>query len=92
MVGDLQNISWLTLQFCRNWKIVVAFFDASSEYISMNALTPKKREIAEREARILDVARPLLLESGYHGLNMDRIATKLGLSKGTVYNLSLIHI
>jgi len=46
---------------------VVAFFDASSEYISMNALT-------------------LLLESGYHGLNMDRIATKLGLSKGTVYN------
>ena len=43
-------------------------------------------EIAQRESRILDVARPMLIKDGYHGLNMDRIANKLGLSKGTVYN------
>lgn len=52
----------------------------------MSILTPKKREIQEREARILDVARPIVVREGYHGLNMDRIAEKVNYSKGTIYN------
>ena len=52
----------------------------------MKTLTPKKREIAEREARILKVARPMIIQDGYLGLSMDRIAAELELSKGTVYN------
>ncbi|MEM7456824.1 MAG: TetR/AcrR family transcriptional regulator [Planctomycetota bacterium] len=49
-------------------------------------MTPKKREIAEREARILAVARPMVVQNGYHGINMDRIAEEVGYSKGTIYN------
>ena len=49
-------------------------------------MTPKKREILEREARILAVARPIVVREGYHGLNMDRIADALSYSKGTIYN------
>ncbi len=52
----------------------------------METLTPKKREILEREARILDVARPIVVREGYHGLNMERIAEELQYSKGTIYN------
>ena len=52
----------------------------------MNILTPKQQEIADRESRILDVARPMLIKEGYHGLSMDRIANELSLSKGTIYN------
>lgn len=52
----------------------------------MATLTPKKIELAERAQRILAVARPMVLELGYHGLNMDRVASELGLSKGTIYN------
>lgn len=52
----------------------------------MEALTPKKREIQEREVKILEVARPIVVNDGYHGLNMDRIADALSYSKGTIYN------
>ena len=52
----------------------------------MQTLTPKKREILERETRILEVARPMVVREGYHGLNMDRIAEELQYSKGTIYN------
>jgi AcrR family transcriptional regulator len=52
----------------------------------METLTPKKREILDREARILDVARPIVVREGYHGLNMERIAEKVHYSKGTIYN------
>ena len=52
----------------------------------METLTPKKREILERENRILEVARPMIVREGYHGLNMDRIAEELSYSKGTIYN------
>lgn len=51
----------------------------------MATLTRKQREIAAREEQILDVAQRLLLERGYHGLTMDRIATAIDYSKGTVY-------
>ncbi|HPF40610.1 MAG TPA: TetR/AcrR family transcriptional regulator [Phycisphaerae bacterium] len=48
-------------------------------------MTRKQREIREREQQILAVARQMLLERGYLGLNMDRIAEAIGYSKGTVY-------
>lgn len=46
----------------------------------------KAREIQERESRILETAWPLLIQHGYHGLSMDRIAEALQYSKGTIYN------
>ena len=52
----------------------------------MQTLTPKQREIADREARILEIARPMVVHNGYHGLNMDRIAEAVNSSKGTIYN------
>ena len=52
----------------------------------MQTLTPKQREILDREARILAVARPIVVREGYHGLSMDRIADALKYSKGTIYN------
>lgn len=52
----------------------------------MNRLTPKKLEMQQREAKILDVARGMIVREGYHGLNMDRIAAGVSYSKGTVYN------
>ena len=48
-------------------------------------LTRKQREIAEREQLILRVARDMLVERGYLGLSMERIAEAIEYSKGTVY-------
>ena len=47
--------------------------------------TRKQRELAEREERLLDAAERLLLEHGYLGLTMDRIADVTEYAKGTVY-------
>ncbi len=52
----------------------------------MSILTPKQQEIVEREAQILEIARPIVVREGYHGLNMDRIAEAVQYSKGTIYN------
>ena len=52
----------------------------------METLTAKKLEIREREGRILEIARPIVVKDGYHGLNMDRIAEAVNYSKGTIYN------
>ena len=49
-------------------------------------LSPKQQAIRERAQRILHIARELLVDQGYHGLNMDRIAEELQISKGTIYN------
>lgn len=49
-------------------------------------LTRKQREIQEREELILETARDMLLEHGYLGLTMDRIAGAIEYSKGTVYS------
>lgn len=51
----------------------------------MVAESRKQREIREREARILEVARTHLLGGGYLGLNMERIAAEMEYSKGTIY-------
>lgn len=45
----------------------------------------KQREIRVREARILAIAREQIAQSGYLGLNMDRIAAQIEYSKGTIY-------
>ncbi len=45
----------------------------------------KTREIERREEQILEVARGLLLEHGYFGMTMDRIAAAIEYSKGTLY-------
>lgn len=52
---------------------------------SAGGLSRKDLERAEREQLFLDVARELLLERGYLGLTMDRIAERTPFSKGTVY-------
>jgi len=51
----------------------------------MVTLTRKEREVQEREAKILLLARGMLRESGYLGLSMDRIAAQMEYSKGTIY-------
>jgi AcrR family transcriptional regulator len=48
-------------------------------------LTRKQREVKEREGRILELARSMIIQEGYHGLSMDRIAEALEYSKGTIY-------
>lgn len=51
----------------------------------MSQLSIKKQEIQQREGLVLKAARDILLERGYHGLTMARIATSVGCPKGTVY-------
>jgi AcrR family transcriptional regulator len=51
----------------------------------MKKLTPKKREIQEREAMILRTARELLLTEGYHGVTMDSVAEATECPRGTLY-------
>ena len=53
--------------------------------MGVTTLTRKQREIQEREELILGVAREMLVERGYLGLTMDRIAKAIDYSKGTVY-------
>lgn len=48
-------------------------------------MSRKQREILEREALILEVARKMLIDRGYLGVTMDRIAQEIEYSKGTVY-------
>ena len=50
-----------------------------------DALGRKAREQRERETLLLSIARRLLVEQGYLGLTMDKIAAASEYSKGTVY-------
>lgn len=52
----------------------------------MTMPTKKQLEMQERELRILEIARSMLVNESYHKLNMDRISEMIGVSKGTVYN------
>ncbi|MFT5451195.1 MAG: AcrR family transcriptional regulator [Enterobacterales bacterium] len=47
--------------------------------------TRKQREILERHELILDKARKLFIEQGYHSVTMDSIAKEMEYSKGTIY-------
>lgn len=46
----------------------------------------KQREIQDREAQILKLARPILLREGYPALSMERLAGLMEYAKGTLYN------
>lgn len=48
-------------------------------------LSWRERQRLERESLILDEAEQLLQEEGYEGLVMDRLADRVGVSKGTLY-------
>jgi AcrR family transcriptional regulator len=50
-----------------------------------STVTRKQREVQGREERILELARSMIVQDGYHGLSMDRIAEALEYSKGTIY-------
>jgi AcrR family transcriptional regulator len=52
----------------------------------MSILTRKQQEIARREEDILDRSRAILLDEGYKDLTIDRLASDLAVSKGTIYN------
>jgi AcrR family transcriptional regulator len=45
----------------------------------------RERQRAEREQLILHEAESLLREEGYEGLVMERLAERVGVSKGTIY-------
>jgi AcrR family transcriptional regulator len=63
----------------------LTFFDVSSLYLRMATSARRQREGQQREALILDVTRQMLLEGGYLGLNMGRIAEVAEYSQGTIY-------
>ncbi len=51
----------------------------------MATVSKKKQEIQDRKHQVLTVARELFRQRGYLGLNMDRIASQMGIAKGTIY-------
>ncbi|PIE24221.1 MAG: TetR family transcriptional regulator [Planctomycetota bacterium] len=51
----------------------------------MSTLSRKQREIAEREGLVLSTARAILIEQGFQGLTMEKIAAATDYSKGTIY-------
>jgi AcrR family transcriptional regulator len=51
----------------------------------MSTSARKQREIGQRERLLLGIARKMLIEQGYAGLSMDRLAEATEYSKGTVY-------
>lgn len=51
-----------------------------------DTLSRKQRELLERETLILDTAQQVMHEHGYTYLTMDRLATAVEYSKGTLYN------
>ena len=53
---------------------------------AMSTARRKQREFQQREARILQVSRRILIQDGVHRLSMERIAATLEYAKGTIYN------
>ncbi len=51
----------------------------------MTTQSRKEREFQEREKLLIDIAAKVLVERGYIGMTMDRIAELAQYSKGTVY-------
>ncbi len=52
----------------------------------MMTISPKQREIRQREAKILELARPIIAAGGLSALSMESIAAQIQTAKGTVYN------
>lgn len=51
----------------------------------MNTMTRKEREFQERQELLLDIGAKMLVERGFAGMTMDRIAEIAEYSKGTIY-------
>lgn len=51
----------------------------------MSVISRKQREIQEREKKLIQIGRELLLEQGLHGLKLDRVAEIAEYSRGTIY-------
>ncbi|WP_435018601.1 TetR/AcrR family transcriptional regulator [Tundrisphaera sp. TA3] len=51
----------------------------------MGTTARKQKEVSNREQMLLDVARRMLIEQGFAGLTMDRLAEATEYSKGTIY-------
>ncbi|MBX7255954.1 MAG: TetR/AcrR family transcriptional regulator [Candidatus Hydrogenedentes bacterium] len=60
--------------------------DGDHSVMTQKSSSGKQREIQMRDDLFLRVARDILLEDGYHGLTMARIASVTRFSKGTLYN------
>lgn len=56
---------------------------ATPELLTMRSLRERQRE--ERAALILDAARQVFSDKGFHEASIDEIATLAGVAKGTVY-------
>jgi len=52
---------------------------------AMSTSTRKQREVQQREQLLLEIGRRLLIEHGFAGLSLDRLAEATEYSKGTVY-------
>jgi len=63
----------------------LSFSDDLYNLRQMQAMTRKQREVANRHALFLDIARNVLHEEGFHLLSMERVAECAEYSKGTVY-------
>lgn len=59
--------------------------DDPSIIVSMGTATRKQREVQQREQMLLEIGRRMLIEHGFAGLSMDRLAEATEYSKGTVY-------
>lgn len=51
----------------------------------MNTLTRKQRELQQREAMFIELARELINDQGLQALTMEKLAEKAEYSKGTLY-------
>jgi AcrR family transcriptional regulator len=51
----------------------------------MSTTLRKQREVHERERRFLEVARGMLIDHGFAGLSLERLAEVTEYSKGTIY-------
>ena len=51
----------------------------------MSIVERRQRQVRQRDDLILSIGRKLLLEQGFQGLTMERIATAAEYSKGTIY-------
>ncbi len=51
----------------------------------MTVLSSRQTEVRDRDKRILNAGRAILLERGYYGLTMERIAKACDCPKGTMY-------
>jgi len=46
---------------------------------------PRRESLAVRQRRVLEAARSVLIERGYHDVNLDDVARRAGISKGALY-------